>query len=88
MFVLQNVPQETLDLPGQGAVKFFVPGEVQSKFDLTLYVRGASEISLCLVYKTDLFDESTAKRLLQHYRAVLENVTASPEQRLSDIILN
>ncbi|HKR15461.1 MAG TPA: non-ribosomal peptide synthase/polyketide synthase [Pyrinomonadaceae bacterium] len=56
-----------------------------SKFDLTLFVSEAEQGLVGSVeYSTDLFDESTIRRLFQHYTHLLEAlVSSNPEQPLS-----
>ncbi|HUS13353.1 MAG TPA: condensation domain-containing protein, partial [Pyrinomonadaceae bacterium] len=63
-----------------------------SKFDLSLFVWEEADDksggSVCTVeYNTDLFDESTIERLLQHYHRILETVVDNPDRRLSEISL-
>jgi len=40
-----------------------------------------------LVYSTDLFDASTIKTMLDHYRILLEDIVDNPDQRLSELRL-
>ena len=58
---------------------------VASPFDLTLFVRGASEGALraTIEYKRDLFAPETIARLAGHYRTLLEGVAADPDCPLS-----
>ncbi len=59
-----------------------------SKVELTI---GAAEqdegLSLLAEYRTDLFDDATISRLLDHYIVLLESVTADPGVRLSALSL-
>ncbi|PTL74937.1 condensation domain-containing protein, partial [Vitiosangium sp. GDMCC 1.1324] len=61
----------------------------QAMFDLTLSLVEVERGGLVghLEYSTDLFDEATVTRLMQHLRTVLESVVAQPEQRIGDIPL-
>ncbi|HYO51823.1 condensation domain-containing protein, partial [Archangium sp.] len=61
----------------------------QSMFDLTLSLVEVERGGLVghLEYSTDLFDEATVTRMMQHLRTVLEAVVAQPEQRVGDIPL-
>jgi len=62
-----------LDLPKRSA-----------KFDLLLAIDEFSDgFSATLEYASDLFDATTAARLLQHYRRLLEAVAANPDRCLS-----
>ena len=58
-----------------------------AKTDVTLFVWQRSDGSMtgALEYSTSLFDESTVRRLADHFVRVLETVTADPAIRLSEI---
>jgi amino acid adenylation domain-containing protein len=87
VFALQNVPQETLELPG---LRLSRAGgsAVTSKFDLSLHVfEGGSGLHCLVEYATDLFDGSTIERLIGHYRTLLEGIVAAPERRVSELPL-
>jgi len=87
MFILQNTPGSTLQLPGLT----LNPMEVNSgaaKFDLTLSMgEGTEGLHGELEYDTDLFDASTIERMARHYQTILEGILADPEQRLSELPL-
>lgn len=81
---------DEIKLPGSAArgISFFEAwsqsDENLSKFDLTLYA-GVDEgqLKLAFVYNTDLFDESSIKQLLEHFRVLLAGVAENPEQSIS-----
>jgi amino acid adenylation domain-containing protein/non-ribosomal peptide synthase protein (TIGR01720 family) len=85
MFTLQNMPQEVVT---SQSLKL-LPLEVNSgtaKFDLTLSVTETNEGLIGgLQYSTDLFDETTIKRLLGHYEQILEEMVANPQQRVGEL---
>jgi hypothetical protein len=87
MFALQNVPQQTLELPGLK----ITPRDVDSgtsKFDLTLRLTEQhSELHGELEYSTELFEGETAARLVGHLRTLLEAACADPELPLSRLPL-
>jgi amino acid adenylation domain-containing protein len=58
-----------------------------AKTDVTLFVwqRSDGTMTGALEYSTSLFDESTVRRLAEHFVRVLETVTADPGIRLSEI---
>ncbi|HST58045.1 MAG TPA: amino acid adenylation domain-containing protein, partial [Longimicrobium sp.] len=59
-----------------------------AKFDLSLDVaHGAGEMHGTLVYATDLFERTTAERLLAHLERVLEQVARDGDVRLSRLRL-
>ena len=61
---------------------------VTSKFDLFLSVSETADgLHTTIEYSTDLFDETTMQRLLQHYQNLLEGIVTDPQQRLSELPL-
>lgn len=87
MFVLQNAPLETLELPGLT----LNPLEVDSgttHFDLTLHIADTGhELIATLAYNTDLFEAATIIRMLRHFQTLLETACAFPDRRLSELSL-
>ncbi len=80
MFQLMNVPSAEIELPGAR-----VKGEYQfdngsTKFDLTFQigeVRGG--YAATCEYATDLFEPATMRRLLVHYRTLLDEALSHPD---------
>ncbi len=59
------------------------PGAI---FEMTQSIVERDEgLRLQLEYNTDLFDDATAGRFLEHYRRLIEAVSANPDARLSDL---
>ena len=57
-----------------------------AKFDLTLFTTDmAGEVTLLLEYNTCLFNADTARRMLRHYRRLLESIVANPNARLDEL---
>lgn len=57
-----------------------------SKFDLTLFVaEQADHLNCVLEYRSDLFQESTASRILEHFESIMLAMTTTPDQALSEI---
>jgi non-ribosomal peptide synthetase component F len=85
MFALQNVPSAAL----QAAGLLVTPLELTSgtsKFDLTLFATEVDEgLRLNLEYSTDLFDASTADRMLAHFQILLDEIIADPDQLIGAI---
>jgi amino acid adenylation domain-containing protein len=83
MFVLQNTPTQTLELPGLSITPLQLE-DITAKFDLTLAME---ERELGLVgsweYNTDLFDATTIAQMAGHFQTLLESIVANPEQRVS-----
>lgn len=85
MFALQSAPAETLDLSGLTITAMDVDNGT-SKFDLTLAVTELEHgLGLDLEYNEDVFDASTIRRMLGHFRTLLEGIVAHPEQRISEL---
>jgi hypothetical protein len=56
------------------------------RFDIEVFVQDDSEsISLQFACSTDLFDEVTTRRMLGHYKRLLEGVAADPDCRISQL---
>jgi len=87
-FAFQNVPMPELDL-GSGLTMEAEDAPVSTaKFDLALFVqeeRGG--LAAVLEYCTDLFEAETARRLLAHFRALLEAAIAAPATPVEELPL-
>src|SRR5207248_3007730 len=58
----------------------------RTKFDLSLHVvEHARGLSLQIDYATDLFRPQTVRRLLDHWRRLLEGIVLEPQQRVSQL---
>jgi amino acid adenylation domain-containing protein len=87
IFALQNLPAQTVELPGLTIAPFKVNSST-SKFDLSLFfteteqgLRGLWE------YSTDLFDEATIIRMSGHLQTLLQGIVANPQQCISELPL-
>jgi amino acid adenylation domain-containing protein len=86
MFAIQNDPPlSTMELPGL----ILSPVESEggtAQFDLSVYAWETPKgLELIFVYNTDLFETATMTRMMEHFRTLLENSVANPEQRISEI---
>ena len=87
MFTVQNAPATRFDL-GELVLTPFDFTLTTTRFDLELHVHEEREgLSLRLFYSTDLFDRSSAARLLRQYVALLTGMAADPRARLSQLSL-
>ncbi|QSQ18814.1 non-ribosomal peptide synthase/polyketide synthase [Pyxidicoccus parkwayensis] len=87
LFALQNAPQPPLDVPGLRMEAQPVDSGA-AQVDLTLLAAELPQgLRTALVYRTDLFDDATATRLLEHFHTLLEGIAAHPERRLSELPL-
>ncbi|MBD0304901.1 MAG: AMP-binding protein, partial [Tolypothrix sp. T3-bin4] len=87
MFVLQNAPMSALELPNL-TLSLLEGYGVTAKFDLTLdMTETQSGLIGTFEYNSDLFQESTIKRMAGHLETLLEAIEANPQQRLSQLPL-
>ena len=86
-FVLQNAPNQELELPGV-KLKVIENENWFAKFDLVMEVEEEpGKLEVLLKYNTDVFDAATVRRMLGHYRNLLESALADTERRLWDLRL-
>jgi len=87
MLVLQNAPLPNRRV-GDLELSILECDAGTSKFDITLFVWDWTEtLAGQIEYNTDLYDESTIRRMLGHLQRLLECATADPEQRISELPL-
>ncbi|HEX7318159.1 MAG TPA: amino acid adenylation domain-containing protein [Pyrinomonadaceae bacterium] len=85
--VFQNVPAQTLSLPGL-KVGSINSDSRTAKFDLTLFLaEEAGRIVGVFEYNTDLFDATTIRRFISHFKTLLAGAAAAPDQRISTLPL-
>jgi amino acid adenylation domain-containing protein len=83
VFTLQNAPLTSLQFAALSLSPLTVENKT-AKFDLGLNASsGQSGLVISLEYNTDLYDEITIKRLLDHLQALLGSIVAQPDARLS-----
>jgi len=58
-----------------------------TNYPLALRISPGKDMALDLTYRTEIYDENTAQRMLSHMRAVLEQMGAEPQQKISQISL-
>ena len=87
MFALQNFPPRRFDLPGLEITVYQTDGGT-SKFDLNLlFTELDGRLLGTLEYDSDLFDHSTAQRLLGCFETLLRGLVTNPDRWLLDIPL-
>jgi amino acid adenylation domain-containing protein/non-ribosomal peptide synthase protein (TIGR01720 family) len=86
MFVLQNAPLGVLALPGLTLRQIPVDGGV-AKFDLTLNLAENAGGRSFLEYNADVFDGTTAERLMTRYETLLAAALAEPDRPLWELPL-
>ncbi|HEX6371570.1 MAG TPA: non-ribosomal peptide synthase/polyketide synthase [Longimicrobium sp.] len=87
MFTLQNNDRTGRELAGV-RTRIVNPESESTKFDLSLtLMQDGAGMRGAFAYSTDLFERATVERMLAHLQRVLEQVTAQPEARLSELEL-
>ncbi|HKY30158.1 MAG TPA: condensation domain-containing protein, partial [Pyrinomonadaceae bacterium] len=93
LFILQNAPLQPLDLPGlrvshiQEVSDLADAGVTLTMFDLILMMgEGPDGLTASLKYKTELFDESTIRRLFDEFVQVLESIVSQPDEKLVNTV--
>ncbi|MEM7351601.1 MAG: amino acid adenylation domain-containing protein, partial [Acidobacteriota bacterium] len=88
MLVLQNLPQASVDLEELRLETSGSGGLGRANFDFTLWLEETADgLSGYLDYNVDLFESSTACRLLRHFERLLEGVAEEADRRLSELSL-
>ena len=87
MLTLHNAPKEKLEL--QNLTLSGVECDIgTSKFELTLNATDiGSGLAVVMEYNTNLFDASTIRRMLSHWRMLVEQFVVSPDRRISELAL-
>jgi amino acid adenylation domain-containing protein len=86
-FNMVNVEEIGLKLSGL-KVEPLARETVESKFDLTLYVRErANALQFNLVYNADLFEEARMAEMLRQYEQLLSQIAQNPDRPVSSFSL-
>ncbi|AGC44009.1 non-ribosomal peptide synthetase [Myxococcus stipitatus DSM 14675] len=89
MLVLQNAPTTSMEVTGSSEqsvplrLESFGSGVPGAKFDLTLSL--GEDLHGALGYRTDLFDEATIGRMVQHFATLLDGALTSLDSRVGDL---
>ena len=87
LFVFQNTPAGTLELPGLKVEQLEV-GTGTAKFDLMLSLEESDgRLTGVVEYSTDLFEEPTIRRMLKHFETMLVSIVQDPGHRISELPL-
>jgi amino acid adenylation domain-containing protein len=96
MFVFQNIPADVarrnatslFDFPSI-KVELLKTAKGTANRDLAMVLSESKDgISGILQYNTDLFDQSTARRMIAEFEALLEEFAAHPDARLSELAID
>ena len=86
-FAYQNTPDHAPELFGLDVRRVEKIVET-TKFDLYLSVNGGDEgIGATLNYASDLFDDDTITRLLDHWRVLLKGIIEDPDRPISELAI-
>jgi alpha-ketoglutarate-dependent taurine dioxygenase len=85
LFVLENMPLQSVELPGLTFEPF--PLDISAaKYDLGMLIHEQKDgIKGTCLYRTELFDASTIKRICLRFQRLLENIVVSPDARLREL---
>jgi acyl carrier protein len=83
LFVLQNTPNPAIKLPQLEIQSQYLERDV-ADFDLALSLQEDARVLVgTLRYRVALFDTETIQEMAQNFQALLEQLIANPDQRLS-----
>src|SRR5215212_8582567 len=86
-FNMQNMDDTPIELRGLTAERI-MQSDDEAMFDLTLYAAERHDgLHIRFVYDAELFEPDTVRRMLGHFRVLLEGIAADPDQRLSELPL-
>jgi glycosyltransferase involved in cell wall biosynthesis len=87
MFTFQVAPAFPYALPGFVMEFIDLPGRT-TKFDFTLAITDIGDLMVGEIeYSTDLFDDATMERWVNHWQTLVAGAVADPDQRLSELPL-
>ncbi|MGQ4807060.1 Chondramide synthase cmdD [Candidatus Entotheonellaceae bacterium PAL068K] len=81
--VLQNYPMTEMRFPGLTLTPMGITFNT-AKLDLMLLItESESGLEVVMEYNTDLFNESTVKRIAAHFETLLAGIVANPTERIA-----
>ncbi|MFE4130544.1 non-ribosomal peptide synthase/polyketide synthase [Peribacillus sp. YIM B13482] len=87
MFTMQNTKQELPELHGRSLEAMEIHASI-AKFDLSLSALEVEEgLVLSFVYKTDLFDVVTIRRMAEHFENWLNEIVEHPDKSLTKLTM-
>jgi amino acid adenylation domain-containing protein len=87
LFVVQNAVEDQASFPGLVQERLLTERGT-AKFDMSFFAAETAEgLRLSLEYCTDLFEEATAWRMLEHFRVLLEAAVADPARPVGELDL-
>ena len=87
MFALQNAEVGSLEMSGVEVESVPLDNET-TLFDASLWMReGEESLEGALEYNTDLFDQPTIQRMVDHFRRLVEDAVAHPGKAIAELEL-
>ncbi|MGC2057729.1 MAG: amino acid adenylation domain-containing protein [Candidatus Sulfotelmatobacter sp.] len=84
MFTFQNIPKQVFEIPGLRIKEMGFEAGI-AKFDLSVEVWENNEFHCQFEYNTDLFEQSTVRRMLAHFEKLLSAVVENPDLNVAQI---
>ncbi|BAZ37904.1 amino acid adenylation domain protein [Calothrix sp. NIES-4101] len=85
LFVLQNTPNSTLELPGV-SLKLLEVESKTARFDLALFLTESEQgIEAKWQYNADLFTSDTITTLTKHWQTLINNILTQPQRRINTL---
>jgi amino acid adenylation domain-containing protein len=85
LFVLQNAPMTTLELPGLTLSQLEIEENI-TRFDLALFlIETPQGIEGMWQYNADLFDSTTIQRMSGHFETLLNSIVTQPDARINSL---
>ncbi|HWO37729.1 MAG TPA: amino acid adenylation domain-containing protein, partial [Candidatus Acidoferrum sp.] len=84
MFTFQNIPKQVFEIPGLSIKEIAFEAGI-AKFDLSVEVWEDREFHCQFEYRTDLFEQSTMRRMLRHVETLLHAAFENPDLRLAEL---
>ncbi|MEM8909466.1 MAG: condensation domain-containing protein, partial [Bacteroidota bacterium] len=86
MFALQNMPASHALKLGEANAQHLATEHTTAQYDLTFSAKELNDrIVVDVEYSTDLFLDTTAKRMAQHFKNLLKAVVSHPEQNIAQL---
>ncbi|HTF44711.1 MAG TPA: condensation domain-containing protein, partial [Terriglobales bacterium] len=86
MFTFQNIPKQVFEIPGLKIKEMAFEAGI-AKFNLSVEAWEDTEFHCQFEYNTDLFEPSTIRRMLGHFKKLLIAVADNPDLGLAQIPL-
>ena len=86
MFTFQNIPKQIFEIPGLSIKEVGFESGI-AKFDLSVEAWDDGEFHCQFEYRTDLFEQATIRRMLEHFENLLNAVSDNPDSRLAELTI-